>query len=313
MVAKVFQLIPGVQSYDWGIQGASSRVAQFAAATKELHFQPENNKPYAELWMGTHPSLPSRAILDSGNEELSSYLAAHPELIGKKVADKFSDEKPGCLPFLFKVLSVGKALSIQAHPDKALGKRLHEARPDVYKDPNHKPEMAIALTSFRGFCGFRPLQEIVGFIKTIPEFAQLVNLSDAELQRASSATDQEEIKSILKTIFSNLMNSPPSTYSPLADHLSRRLSTPDPLQTLPESERHLILNLSSQFPSDIGIFCTFLLNITYLDPGQALFLQANEPHAYLQGEILECMASSDNVVRAGLTPKLRDTDTLVEM
>ena len=171
-VQRVVQLIPGVQSYDWGIKGArSSRVAQFAAATEQLQFAAEDDKPYAELWMGTHPSLPSRVITSSegGYEALSSYLASHPELIGDKVAAKFADEKLGCLPFLFKVLSVGKALSIQAHPDKALGRRLHQQRPDVYKDPNHKPEMAIALTPFRGFCGFRPLSEIVHFLNAVPE------------------------------------------------------------------------------------------------------------------------------------------------
>ncbi|KAJ9476181.1 Mannose-6-phosphate isomerase [Pseudozyma hubeiensis] len=317
---KVFRLIPGVQSYDWGIQGASSsRVAQFASATEELEFKAEDGKPYAELWMGTHPSMPSRIIAagqpegDERYQALSSYLAQHPELIGEKVVAKFSDEKPGCLPFLFKVLSVGKALSIQAHPDKALGKRLHEQRPDVYKDPNHKPEMAIALTAFRGFCGFRPLEEIVHYIKMVPEFAKLVKLSDGELQKASkSGLSESETKAILKTIFSNLMNSPDSAYEPLAAQLSERFAK-GTVEGVPEVERKLVLKLASEFPEDIGIFCAFLLNISTLQPGEALFLQANEPHAYLEGEILECMASSDNVVRAGLTPKLRDTETLVDM
>ncbi|EST06768.1 Mannose-6-phosphate isomerase, type I [Kalmanozyma brasiliensis GHG001] len=308
---KVFQLIPGVQSYDWGIVGDTSRVAQFASATPQLNFKPENNKPYAELWMGTHPSMPSKVILPStsNHEALSSHLAAHPELIGEKVTNKFADEAPGSLPFLFKVLSVGKALSIQAHPDKELGKRLHKQRPDVYKDPNHKPEMAIALTAFRGFCGFRPLSEITGFIKGVPEFAQLVQVDPAELE---SVSDENDVKKRLKTIFSNLMNSPAASYEPLASQLSERFAAGS-VEGVPETERQLVVKLSAEFPKDIGIFCTFLLNISSLQPGQALFLQANEPHAYLEGEILECMASSDNVVRAGLTPKLRDTETLVEM
>ncbi|SPO31474.1 probable PMI40 - mannose-6-phosphate isomerase [Ustilago trichophora] len=314
---RVFRLIPGVQSYDWGIKGGStcSRVASFAGATEELGFKAEDGKPYAELWMGTHPSLPSRVIGEDRQgefETLSSFLEKHPELIGDKVVAKFSDEKPGCLPFLFKVLSVGKALSIQAHPDKVLGKRLHEERPEVYKDPNHKPEMAIALTSFRGFCGFRPLKEIVHFIRSVPQFAQLVKITPEELDRATSLTDQSEIKPMLKTIFANLMNSPPSLYEPLAAQLSDRFAK-GTVEGVPEVERKLVLKLAEEFPRDVGIFCTFLLNISTLNPGEALFLQANEPHAYLEGEILECMASSDNVVRAGLTPKLRDTETLIEM
>lgn len=311
---KVFQLIPGVQSYDWGIKGAtSSRVAEFAAATKELGFQAEDGKPYAELWMGTHASCPSRIILPNGKqEELSVYLAQHPELIGNKVAEKFSDEKQGNLPFLFKVLSVGKALSIQAHPDKELGKKLHEERPEVYKDPNHKPEMAIALTAFRGFCGFRPLKEIVVYVEAVEEFAELVKLSPADLDKASNKPSEQDTKELLKKIFGNLMNSPASTYEPLAAKLSDRFSK-GPVEGVGEVERELVGKLSEEFPKDIGIFCTFLLNISSLQPGEALFLQANEPHAYLEGEILECMASSDNVVRAGLTPKLRDTETLISM
>lgn len=309
---RIFQLIPGVQSYDWGIVGAtSSRVAQFASATEELKFKAEEGKPYAELWMGTHPSMPSRVVGKGEGEVLSEYLAKRPDLIGKGVREKFSDEKEGCLPFLFKVLSVGKALSIQAHPDKELGRRLHEERPDVYKDPNHKPEMAIALTPFRGFCGFRPLGEIVKFIKVVPEFQELVKVPHEDLERAGSA-GEKETKEMLKKIFSNLMNSPESSYEPLAEQLAERFGK-GKVHGVEERERELVLKLAEEFPKDIGIFCTFLLNISSLQPGEALFLQANEPHAYLEGEILECMASSDNVVRAGLTPKLRDVETLVSM
>ncbi|KAH9457629.1 hypothetical protein Pst134EB_009945 [Puccinia striiformis f. sp. tritici] len=72
------------------------------------------------------------------------------------------------------------------------------------------------------------------------------------------------------------------------------------------SDEELLLRLNDQFPDDVGIFCAFVLNVVQLEPGQAAFLQADEPHAYLTGDIVECMASSDNVVRAGLTPKLRD-------
>ncbi|GAC77037.1 mannose-6-phosphate isomerase [Moesziomyces antarcticus T-34] len=319
---RVFQLIPGVQSYDWGIPGSKApRVAQFAAATKQLNFTADDDKPYAELWMGTHPSMPSRIIPTESSATgeftpLAEHLAQHPELIGERVRAKFSDDEPGALPFLFKVLSVGKALSIQAHPDKALGKKLHAQRPDVYKDPNHKPEMAIALTPFRGFCGFRPLAEIVAYIKNVPELAKLVQLSDDDVARAaslaSSPPESDEVKQTLKTIFGNLMNAPKNTYEPLAQSLSERFAS-GTVDSVDETERKLVVKLADEFPRDVGIFCTFLLNISSLQPGEALFLQANEPHAYLEGEILECMAASDNVVRAGLTPKLRDTDTLISM
>ena len=77
--------------------------------------------------MGTHPSLPSKLL--SSSESLADHLRAHPELLGERVRKHYGDD----LPFLFKVLAIGKALSIQAHPDKALGKKLHSDRPDVYK------------------------------------------------------------------------------------------------------------------------------------------------------------------------------------
>lgn len=75
----------------------------------------------------------------------------------------------------------------------------------------------------------------------------------------------------------------------------------------------LILRLEKQYPSDIGVLAAFLLNHVKLSPGEALYLGANEPHAYIYGECIECMATSDNVVRAGLTPKERDVQTLCSM
>ena len=119
----------------------------------------DQSAPYAELWLGTHPSGPS--LLDDGTE------------LGKVV-------KHGQLPWLLKVLSAGKCLSIQAHPDKALAKRLHETRPDVYKDDNHKPEMAIALTPFEAMCGFRRLSEIAVHLRKHPEFAACIS-TEAQL------------------------------------------------------------------------------------------------------------------------------------
>ncbi|PWN49268.1 mannose-6-phosphate isomerase [Violaceomyces palustris] len=325
---SVFQILPGVQSYDWGMK-RSSRVATFAKATSQLDFDFQPDRPYAELWMGTHPSLPSRVIpppwsstatpSSSEFQPLSSYLASNPHLIGEKVLEKFSSQQGTnlSLPFLFKVLSVGKALSIQAHPDKRLGKELHEKRPEIYKDPNHKPEMAIALTPFSGFCGFRPLQEILGFLKRVPELERLVSLDQGTVEAAERAVERNEdkaLRSSLKLIFGRLMRSKEEEYTLQAQSLVRRYSTDEGWRQEVDPEvRERVLSLNEQFPNDIGIFCTFLLNTVKLKPGEALFLGANEPHAYLEGEILECMAESDNVVRAGLTPKLRDVETLVEM
>lgn len=127
---RAFELHAGAQSYDWGTIGKASTVAQFSDGLPD--FKLDEKKPYAELWMGTHPSKPS-SDLESG-KSLADILHADPSLIGDSVRKRFGDD----LPFLFKVLAVGKALSIQAHPDKELGAKLHKEKPDVYKDGNHK-------------------------------------------------------------------------------------------------------------------------------------------------------------------------------
>ncbi|KAG9038581.1 Mannose-6-phosphate isomerase [Tulasnella sp. JGI-2019a] len=122
---SVFQLIAGAQSYDWGKIGSKSPVGEYALCSPG--FQLDELKPYAELWMGTHPSMASK-LLSSG-ETLKDHIKRRPELLGEKVRKKFGDD----LPFLFKVLAIGKALSIQAHPDKDWARRLHAERPDIYK------------------------------------------------------------------------------------------------------------------------------------------------------------------------------------
>ncbi|MCO5588078.1 hypothetical protein L7F22_042033 [Adiantum nelumboides] len=327
----VFQLIPGVQSYDWGKTVAQgSLVAEFAESTSESHFKKEDGKPYAELWMGTHSTLPSNIIppKGEGNDQyptLSSYLQQYPDLVGKKVQERFfgSNTWKGELPFLFKILSIGKALSIQAHPDKELAKRLHAEKPKMYKDDNHKPEMAIALTKFKGFCGFRPLKQIVQFIEIVPEFQSIINPNE-QLQsslskvKSASSVDAAETKKLLRDIFSALMNADEALVKQSVTKIAERYDSAiknGKASTLEVEEdlAKLVITLNQQFPEDVGVLCSFVLNVVHLEPGQAAFLKANEPHAYIDGEIVECMAASDNVVRAGLTPKARDVQVLVEM
>ena len=136
---RVYRLQPAVKQYAWGIRGGDSRVARYGLETGALKVI-DQSAPYAEIWLGTHPSGPS--LLDDGTE------------LSKVV-------KGGNLPWLPKVLSAGKALSIQAHPDKSLAEKLHKDKPDLYKDANHKPEMAIALTPSEAMCETRALQFVV--------------------------------------------------------------------------------------------------------------------------------------------------------
>ena len=103
--------------------------------------------------MGTYPVLPSY-VLESG-EDLQDLIDKHPkELIGEKVMNKFGHSK---IPYLPKVLSIAKALPLQIHPNKDVAAQLHKEDPDNFTDPNHKPEIALALGKFEAFCGFKPV------------------------------------------------------------------------------------------------------------------------------------------------------------
>ncbi|ELU39697.1 mannose-6-phosphate isomerase [Rhizoctonia solani AG-1 IA] len=291
---SVFRIVAGANSYDWGKIGKNSKAGQYARADPEFKLQEE--KPYSELWMGTHPTLPSK--LQSG-EKLYDHLQAHPELLGDKVRKQYG----GDLPFLFKVLAIEKALSIQAHPNKKLAEKLHNERPDVYK------EMAIAITPFSGFCNFRPLSEISTFLSAVPEFASLI----PEKAASALSSSPSDPKSTLRDVFGALMSAPSDQVQSALDQLVKRYESGG--ATSAESQvADLAQTLAKQYPGDVGVFCVFLLNVVKLNEGEAMFLQADEPHAYISGaDIIECMATSDNVVRAGLTPKLRDVPTLVSM
>ncbi|XP_038050302.1 mannose-6-phosphate isomerase-like isoform X2 [Patiria miniata] len=292
-----------VQQYAWGRIGKDSEVATLTQSC-DPSFQLKEDEPYAELWMGTHSKGPS-ILQDDEAKPLKDWIAAQPDCLGDKVRSKFNDQ----LPFLFKVLSVNKALSIQAHPHKALAETLHAEHPENYPDDNHKPEMAIALTPFEGLNGFRPLIEIEEFLKTVPEFRTVVGEDNADKFTAELESGGNDAKDVLKDCFTGLMTRDPEIVKEQLSLLVQRLEAEDSETT----NRELLLRLNTQFPSDVGCFCSYFLNHIILQPGEAMFLGPNEPHAYLSGNCMECMACSDNVVRAGLTPKYKDVENLCKM
>ncbi|WJX80591.1 Mannose-6-phosphate isomerase [Trifolium repens] len=299
-----------VKNYDWGLPGQLSHVAKLSELNSGVQFDPM--KPYAELWIGTHESGPSFLVNDNGDGESVSFkdwIFDNPDLLGDKVVQKWGSD----LPFLFKVLSVGKALSIQAHPDKELARMLHKLHPDVYKDGNHKPEMALAMTNFEALCGFIPLKELKAVIHTVPEVVDLVGAENANLVlQTSDQNGEEKVKPVLQAVFTHFMSASKEIVTDAVNRLINRLHKESEVRLLTEKEL-LVLRLENQYPSDIGVIAAFFLNHVKLKPGEALFLGANEPHAYLSGECVECMATSDNVVRAGLTPKFIDVPTLCSM
>lgn len=326
-----------VQQYAWGKLGSSSTVAQLQAANPITPGVVNDAEPYAEYWFGTHHKGPAR-IASSGSPEskdgsgrlLSQWLVENQGCLGSMLERRDGRTQDGgpadTLPYLAKVLSIAKCLSIQAHPDKQLAERLHSERPEVYKDPNHKPEMAIALTDFEAMCGFRALSEIVEFVDSVPEFRAVLGANEAGSPGAVAvaglreAADGVDMRSHLKNLFAVYANADKGLVEAQVQALVNRATQ---LQLEPEATTsdpsgrqlavQLAVRLADQFPGDVGVFAPFFLNYLRLTPGQAIFLAANEPHAYISGDCFETMARSDNVVRMGCTPKLRDVPVLTEM
>ena len=287
---KSFTILRGHHNqYQWGRVGSESLVYHIQNVSGKVG-ELKQEERYSELWMGTHPNGPS--IVDESGDSLSKFLQESGAPFDK-------------LPFLFKVLSIDKPLSIQAHPDKKLAEELHKNSPHIYKDDNHKPEMACALTPFEALCGFRKNSDIHSLLSAFG--AELVELLGGNSILKQLQTDNGE--ETLKNIFATLMELDDKLVSEKENQMMERIT----LNEKPSDFENLLKYVHSHFPGDVGVFCVFLLNYIKLQPGQAIFLGPNLPHAYLSGNCIECMACSDNVVRAGLTPKLRDANTLCNM
>ena len=282
----------GVQNYAWGSKDA---------LTKLYGIKDAEGRPMAELWMGAHPKCSSQIENSRGEslslrDQISAGLSAQ---LGEKVAKRFGE-----LPFLFKVLCADQPLSIQVHPSKsaaeigyakenAAGIPLDAAERN-YKDPNHKPELVYALTPFQAMNGFRELREIVSLLQPVagahPLIASFLTYPDVDH---------------LRTLFAGLLSLEGEDKSRALDVLKSVL---DEQQGEPWDT---IRSISEFYPDDSGLFSPLLLNVITLQPGEGMFLYAETPHAYLKGVSLEVMANSDNVLRAGLTPKYIDIPELL--
>jgi len=288
------ELSCSVQNYHWGKPADQSVVAELAASNDADKFKVDPDKKYAEFWMGTHPSGPSS--LKATGKLLADYLKENPSSVGSEAGTN--------LPYLFKVLSVDTALSIQVHPCKAKAEELHKARPDLYKDDNHKPEMALAVTDFEGLCGFRPLADIKHNLRVkCPEISSLISPLDQSLIDA----DETNYGPALRDCFSKLLRAGKADIEAALDKVAKRMTSDSQ-----DQDEKLLVRLMGQYPGDVGCLVMFFLNVVHLKPGEAMFLAANVPHAYLKGDCIECMSRSDNVIRAGLTPKLIDVEALID-
>ncbi|MBN2354901.1 mannose-6-phosphate isomerase, class I [candidate division KSB1 bacterium] len=316
-----------VQHYDWG--GYSFIPALLGISNK-------NQRPFAELWLGDHPKGTARAILirpqpfgsspdesrsKVGLDEVISWYPAGN--LGYFVMDKFGPR----LPFLLKILDARAMLSIQVHPTKEqaeIGFAAEEAAgvpidapQRNYKDKNHKPEAHVALTDFYMLHGFRPLHEIADVIASIPSFKALA--PDFNLHIAGLEPYDERREELLRDLYRHLMLLPQAEVDRAIDPLLARI---EPLydngQLKKISPHYWAVKAARAFRRagshrDRGIFSIYLLNLLHLKAGQGTFQAAGVLHAYLEGATVEIMASSDNVLRGGLTNKHVDVEELLKI
>ncbi|MBC2682105.1 mannose-6-phosphate isomerase, class I [Corynebacterium anserum] len=300
------QLIEGnVRSYAWGSRTKLADLTGRPSPTEH---------PEAEIWFGAHPAAPSTVV--SEDVTLDQFIAADP------VAQL--GEGHETLPFLLKLLAADKALSLQAHPTKQQAEEgfAAENKQGVplgafqrnYKDDNHKPELVVALTDFEALAGFRPVKRTRELLKALdlPELAAHISL-------LGSGNDESDLRSI----FTTWVSLPPDFVRPLIDAVVARCSelldvsptksTASALEEWMVPSLKTVITLSEQYPGDTGILCSLLLNRVTLKPGQALYLDAGQLHAYLGGLAVEIMANSDNVLRSGLTTKHIDVPELMRV
>ncbi len=294
----------GVQHYGWGDKSFIPRLLGAPTPTE---------RPFAELWIGAHPDLPASARLEPGHlVPLDRLIAGAPEaVLGAQAAAAFG----GQLPFLLKVLAAATPLSIQAHPNRAeaergfareeqLGIPPDDARRN-YRDRNHKPELLVALTDFHALRGFRPLEEIAAELARYPALAGLAGQLDGSVAG-------------LRRLYGNFMRLPQSDVDTLlapvlAQSRGRAADASDPGRKRCRWLLHADALFSAGGHHDRGLLSFLLLNLLHLRPGEAIYLPAGELHSYLEGAGLELMASSNNVLRGGLTDKHIDVTALLEV
>ncbi|MFH9944531.1 mannose-6-phosphate isomerase, class I [Streptomyces murinus] len=279
-----------VRPYAWGSPTAIPQL---------LGVEP-TGEPQAEMWMGAHPGAPSRTARGT----LTEVIDADPEReLGKETVARFGPR----LPFLLKILAAGAPLSLQVHPDLEQAREGYddEERRGVpidaphrnYKDANHKPELICALTEFDGLCGFREPAHAAELLAAlgVDSLKPYVDLLGAHPEEAA-------LREVLTAILS----------ADRAD-MARTVAEATAACARLGGDHAPYADLAHHFPGDPGVIAAMLLNHVRLQPGEALFLGAGVPHAYLDGLGVEIMANSDNVLRCGLTPKHVDVPELLRV
>ena len=296
---RIYKLQGKVQHYSWG---------GYQFIPELLRMKNDDQKPFAEYWLGAHPNHPGMLQLDGSEVALNAFIEQDKQkALGTTVVNSF-----GSLPFLLKILDVRQMLSIQVHPSKAAAELGYEeenkkgiavnASNRNYKDDNHKPELLVALSDFWLLHGFKPADQLKEVLSADPELAFLVDEFDNSgykgLYEKVMLMEQAEVNRILEPVISRIM--------PLYENG----------ELLKKQEDFWAARAVEAFCKDgnydRGIFSIYFFNLLHLKEGQGIYQPAQLPHAYLEGQNVEIMANSDNVLRAGLTDKYIDVAELLK-
>jgi mannose-6-phosphate isomerase len=310
----VYELENVLRPYAWGS----------TTAIAGLLGRPASGGPEAELWIGAHPDSPSLAVTaaaadgDGGRLALDELIASDPEHhLGSDSVARFGPR----LPFLLKVLAAERPLSLQVHPtlEQARAGFAREEAAGVdraaternYKDDNHKPEMIFALTPFEALCGFRPAAESRAVFLHLVQCLEVAGLDvPAQLPRLLEDLARSDEPAALRAAFERLIAGGEDVAAATAAVVAALVSGA-PMASH-GAELTTVVNLNQDYPGDPGVLISLLLNRISLAPGEAVYLPAGNVHAYLHGLGIEVMASSDNVLRGGLTPKFVDVPELLK-
>jgi mannose-6-phosphate isomerase len=270
----LYTLIGGVKHYDWGNVAHSSLVAQLLRS-QEVNL----NLPYAELWLGDHHLGDNKIKVADELYDIEHFF-------------QISNFSP--LPFLFKVLSVSKPLSLQLHPNKAQAEKLHRLFPHIYTDPNQKPESGYALSEVKLLAGIKEKNEIETLCQELSKISELFANCSGSIQLLIEyifSCDQQERKQLFDLFF--------NYYRTTFQHV--------------ESEHaRLFLHLADEYGSyDLGLPLIPFMKLFTFNKHECWFIPPGTLHSYFSGDVAELLYPSDNVIRAGITSKHCDKESLL--
>lgn len=297
---NIYRLQGQVMNYSWG---------GFEFIPKLIGFHRENHKSYAEYWMGAHQNAPSKLVLHNGQAEcLDKLIEINPlDILGQAVTQKYKT-----LPYLFKILDVRDTLSIQVHPNQqqaeiGFSRENKEGVPIEaphrnYKDQNGKPELMVALSDFWLLHGFLEEHRLVNVLRNTPEFNTLL-----------PSFEKEGFSGLYKMVMELPSEDIQETLTPLRNRILPLYQNGNLSKTAPDYWAAKILAHGHPNHFDRGIFSIYFFNLIKINQNEGIFQPTGTPHAYLEGQNIELMANSDNVLRGGLTPKCVDINELLKV